>query len=114
VGHRDRGPGRPGTTGEPVAPFEANVAKLFVAEDRGQVRRLQLRHGALHRLAQDVAAHIARLSRVPITYFLSNVANLSADALALLVSGLVLKCQRRVKGYEPAFEGAIRLALTGP
>ena len=29
----------------------------------------------------------------------------------LLISGLVLKCQRRVKGYEPAFEGAIRLAL---
>jgi hypothetical protein len=48
---------------------------------------------------------------VPITYFLSNVSNLSADALALLVSGLVLKCQRRVKGYEPALEGAIRLAL---
>ena len=23
----------------------------------------------------------------------------------------MLKCQRRVKGYEPAFEGAVRLAL---
>jgi hypothetical protein len=62
-------------------------------------------------LAQDVAAHISRLSRVPITYFLSNVSNLGGDALALLISGLVLKCQRRVTGYEPAIEGAARLAL---
>lgn len=100
-------------TNLPIAPFEANVSKLFVAEGDGA------RFGDFNssdmdpyiRLAQDVAAHIARLSRVPITYFLSSVANLSADALALLVSGLVLKCQRRVKGYEPAIEGAVRLAL---
>lgn len=99
--------------GNPVAPFNANVAKLFVSEGN------EARFGDFNAsdmapyiaLAQDVAAHIARLSRVPITYFLSNVANLSADALALLVSGLVLKCQRRVKGYEPALEGAVRLAL---
>lgn len=100
-------------TGKPVAPYEANIAKLFVAEGDGA--RFgdfgSSDMGPYIALAQDVAAHIARLSRVPITYFLSNVANLSADALALLVSGLVLKCQRRVKGYEPAFEGALRLAL---
>jgi hypothetical protein len=100
-------------TNKPVAPFDTNVSKLFVAEDGGA------KFGDFNatdmdpyiKLGQDVAAHIARLSRVPITYFLSNVANLSADALALLVSGLVLKCQRRVKGYEPALEGAVRLAL---
>jgi hypothetical protein len=100
-------------TGKPIAPYEANVAKLFVAE--GHDARFG-DFGASDmdpyiRLAQDVAAHMARLSRVPITYFLNSVSNLSADALALLVSGLVLKCQRRVKGYEPAFEGAVRLAL---
>lgn len=101
------------TTNKPLAPYEAHVAKLMVAEGN------EARFGDFGvtdmkpyiELAQDVAAHIARLSRVPITYFLSNVANLSADALALLVSGLVLKCQRRVKGYEPAIEGAVRLAL---
>lgn len=99
--------------GNPIAPFEANVSKLFVAEGS------EARFGDFNisdmkpyiDLAQDVAAHIARLSRVPITYFLSNVANLSADSLALLVSGLVLKCGRRVKGYEPAIEGAVRLLL---
>jgi hypothetical protein len=96
-----------------VAPFEANVSKLFVSEDH------EARFGDFNvsdmkpyiDLAQEIAAHMARLSRVPITYFLNNVSNLSADALALLISGLVKKCQRRVKGYEPAFEGAVRLAL---
>jgi hypothetical protein len=100
-------------TNLPLAPFDANIAKLFVAEGSdahfGDFNASDM--DPYIRLAQDVAAHIARLSRVPITYFLSNVANLSADALALLVSGLVLKCQRRVKGYEPAFESAVRLAL---
>jgi hypothetical protein len=98
--------------GNPIAPFEANVAKLFVSEGDGKFGDFNVSDMKPYiDLAQDVAAHIARLSRVPITYFLSNVANLSADALALLVSGLVLKCQRRVKGYEPAIEGAVRLML---
>lgn len=105
-------------TGEPVSPFDAHVAKLFVgtpAEGSAE----QARFGDFNatdlsgylRLGQEIAAHIARVSRVPITYFLTDVSNLSADALALLVSGLVRKCQRRVKGYEPAFEGAMRLAF---
>lgn len=98
--------------GTPIAPYEAHVAKLFVAEGDARFGDFNVTDMKPYiDLAHDVAAHIARLSRVPITYFLSNVSNLSADALALLVSGLVLKCQRRVKGYEPAFEGAVRLAL---
>lgn len=98
--------------GKPVSPYEAGVTKLFVADGEAKFGDFNVTDMKPYiDLAQDVAAHIARLSRVPITYFLSNVANLSADALALLVSGLVLKCERRVKGYEPALEGAIRLAL---
>lgn len=101
------------TSKQRLAPFEANISKLFVSEDP------EARFGDFGvsdmkpyiDLAQEIAAHIARLSRVPITYFLNNASNLSADALALLISGLVKKCQRRVKGYEPAFEGAVRLAL---
>jgi hypothetical protein len=100
-------------TNKPVAPYEAHVAKLFVAEGSearfGDFNATDLKPHI--DLAHEVAAHMARLSRVPITYFLSNVSNLSAEALALLISGLVKKCERRVKGYEPAIEGAVRLAL---
>jgi len=99
--------------GNPIAPYDANIAKLFVAESSdvnfGDFNPSDM--DPYIRLAQDVAAHMSRLSRVPITYFLSNISNLGGDALALLISGLVLKCQRRVKGYEPAIEGAVRLAL---
>lgn len=100
-------------TGLPVAPYSASLTSLFVAEDDA------VTFGDFNptdpdgyiKLGQEIAAHISRLSRVPITYFLSNISNLGGDALALLISGLVLKCQRRVIGYEPALEGAIRLAL---
>lgn len=98
--------------GSPIAPFEANISKLFVAEGDGHFGNFDVTDMAPYiNLGQDAAAHIARLSRVPITYFLSNVSNLGGDALALLISGLVRKCQRRVTGYEPAIEGAARLAL---
>jgi hypothetical protein len=100
-------------TGQPIAPYEANIAKLFVAEGAdarfGDFNATDLKPHL--DLAREIAGHMARISRLPITYFLTDVANLSADALALLVSGLVKKCQRRVKGYEPAFEGAVRLAF---
>lgn len=100
-------------TGLPVAPYSASLTSLFVAEKNdvtfGDFNPTD--PSGYIALGQEIAAHISRLSRVPITYFLSNVSNLGGDALALLISGLVLKCQRRVNGYEPAFEGAIRLAL---
>lgn len=100
-------------TGNPVAPYEAHIAKLFVSEGEGarfgDFGASDL--GPHIEFAREIAAHMSRLSRVPITYFLSNISNLGGDALALLISGLVLKCQRRVKGYEPGLEGASRLAL---
>lgn len=107
-------------TGVPVSPFDAHVAKLFVgAPPPGKEGVVEPKFGDFNAtdlsgyisLGREIAAHMARVSRVPITYFLTDVSNLSADALALLVSGLVKKCQRRVKGYEPALEGAMRLAF---
>lgn len=100
-------------TGDQVAPYSASLTSLFVAESD------DVTFGDFNptdptgyiKLGQEIAAHMSRLSRVPITYFLSNISNLGGDALALLISGLVLKCQRRVVGYDPALEGAIRLAL---
>ncbi len=100
-------------TGKPVAPFSASVANLFVADGQdakfGDFNPTDL-SGYLN-LGREISTHIARISRVPVTYFLTDVANLSAEALALLVSGLVQKCRRRVRGYEPALEGAMRLAF---
>lgn len=100
-------------TNQPIPPFEAHIAKLFVSEGSdarfGDFGASDLSPHI--ELAREIAGHMARLSRVPITYFLSNISNLSGDALALLISGLVLKCQRRVKGYEPALEGVAALAL---
>jgi hypothetical protein len=100
-------------TGVPVAPFDASAANMFVAEGDGA------RFGDFNAtdlspyisLAREIAGHMARISRLPATYFLTEVSNVGAETLALIVGGLVAKCQRRVKGYEPGLEGAMRLAF---
>lgn len=100
-------------TGQPIAPYEAHVTKLMVAEGEGA------RFGDFNAtdlkphldLAREIAGHMARISRLPATYFLTEVSNVGAETLALIVGGLVAKCKRRVKGYEPGLEGAIRLAF---
>jgi hypothetical protein len=100
-------------TGQPVAPYEAHIAKLFVSEDAdarfGDFNASDLKPHL--DLAREIAGHMARISRLPATYFLTDVSNVGAETLALIVGGLVAKCQRRVKGYEPGFEGAMRLAF---
>jgi hypothetical protein len=100
-------------TGQPIAPYEAHIAKLFVAEGEGA------RFGDFNAtdlkphldLAREIAGHMARISRLPATYFMTEVSNVGAETLALIVGGLVAKCRRRVKGYEPGLEGAMRLAF---
>ncbi|WP_081790468.1 phage portal protein [Nocardioides sp. URHA0032] len=100
-------------TGEPIAPYAANIASLFVAEGAdakfGDFNATDLKPHL--DLAREIAGHMARISRLPATYFLTDVSNVGAETLALIVGGLVAKCQRRVKGYEPGLEGAIRLAF---
>jgi hypothetical protein len=100
-------------TGEPIAPYEAHIAKLFVAEGTdakfGDFNATDLKPHL--DLAREIAGHMARISRLPATYFLTEVSNVGAETLALIVGGLVAKCRRRVKGYEPGLEGAMRLAF---
>lgn len=100
-------------SGKPIAPYEAHIAKLFVAEGPdakfGDFNATDLKPHL--DLAREIAGHMARISRLPATYFLTEVSNVGAETLALIVGGLVAKCQRRVKGYEPGFEGAMRLAF---
>lgn len=100
-------------TGAPIAPYEAHIAKLFVAEGSearfGDFNATDLKPHL--DLAREIAGHMARISRLPATYFLTEVSNVGAETLALIVGGLVAKCRRRVKGYEPGLEGAMRLAF---
>jgi hypothetical protein len=100
-------------TGQPIAPYEAHIAKLFVAEGAeakfGDFNATDLKPHL--DLAREIAGHMARISRLPATYFLTEVSNVGAETLALIVGGLVAKCKRRVKGYEPGLEGAMRLAF---
>lgn len=100
-------------TGVPVAPFDANVANMFIAEGDGahfgDFGSTDL--SPYINLAREIAGHMARISRLPATYFLTEVSNVGAETLALIVGGLVSKCQRRVKGYEPGLEAAMRLAF---
>lgn len=105
--------------GKPVSPYSASVTKLWIAASDPDNPTAEPRFGTFDAtpldgyitLGQEIAAHVSRLSGVPITYFLSNISNLGGDALALLVSRLVTKCERRVIGYEPAFAGATRLSM---
>lgn len=100
-------------TGQPIAPYEAHVAKLLVAEGPdakfGDFNATDLKPHL--ELAREIAGHMARISRLPATYFMTEVSNVGAETLALIVGGLVSKCKRRVKGYEPGLEGAMRLAF---
>lgn len=100
-------------TGLPLAPYEAHIAKLFVAEGAeakfGDFNATDLKPHL--DLAREIAGHMARISRLPATYFMTEVSNVGAETLALIVGGLVAKCKRRVKGYEPGLEGAMRLAF---
>lgn len=100
-------------TGQPIRPYSAHVAELMVAEGEhakfGDFNATDLKPHL--DLAREIAGHMARISRLPATYFLTEVSNVGAETLALIVGGLVAKCRRRVKGYEPGIEGAMRLAL---
>lgn len=104
-------------TGKPVSPFDANVAKMFIANPPpgaaeparfGDFGATDL-SGYLD-LGREIALHIGRLQRIPTTYFMKPE-NLAAETVALMVSSLIKKCERRVKGYEPGIEAAMRCAF---
>lgn len=106
------------SAGNPVSPFDASVSKLFVGEPPQDATGVPVQFGNFDAtdlsgyldLGREIALHIARISRLPVTYFMKPE-NLAAETVALMVSALIKKCQRRVKGYEPAFEDAMRCAF---
>jgi hypothetical protein len=99
------------STGAPVTPYEAHVAKLFVGEEGAQFGDFNPTDlsGYLD-LGRSIAEHMCRIAFIPASYVL-NVNNMGAEMLALHVAGLIAKCKHRTLGYEPGFEGAMRLAF---
>lgn len=106
-------------TGQRVSPFNVNVAKMLVGTPpAGKEGIVEPKFGDFNatdlsgylELGREIALHVARIGRIPTPYFLP-FQNVSAEALALAVSGLVNKCRQRVLGYEPALEGAVRFAF---
>lgn len=105
-------------TGEPV-PFDINVLKMLIgippegASEPAKFGNFDATDlDGYIALCQEKAAHMMRIGRIPLPYIQSGtVSNIGEPTLVLLVSALVNKCKRRVKGYEPAFEGAMRLAF---
>lgn len=104
-------------TGLPLSPFDANVAKMFIGTPTknaaegprfGDFGATDL-SGYLD-WQREIALHISRIARLPVTYFMKPE-NLAAETVALMVSALIKKCQRRVLFYEPAIEGAVRCAF---
>ena len=105
-------PRDPGT-GLPVEPFDVAVNRILIAEDPesrfGDFNATDL--DPYINLFESTVRHMAAVSRTPASYLLGQLANLSAEALAAAEAGLVKKAARRAKGYESAFEGAMRLAF---
>jgi hypothetical protein len=104
-------------TGEPQSPFNANVAKMFIGTP-AQNSTEPARFGNFDATdlsgylewMREISLHISRVSRLPVTYFMKPE-NLAAETVALMVSALIKKCERRVKFYEPGIEDAMRCAF---
>lgn len=98
--------------GNPKAPFQAAVDRLWVAEDPdtkfGEFSETSL-SGYLSS-AEATIRHIATVSQTPPHHLLGQLINLSADALAAAESGLQRKIAERRSSFGEAHEQTLRLA----
>jgi hypothetical protein len=97
-------------TGKPTAPVNVASNRLLAAEDEnarfGTFDATQL-SPYLEMYAERVK-HMASVTRTPPVMILGSMINLSAEALALSVNGLVQKVKRKMRHYEQPFEDALR------
>ena len=98
--------------GNPKAPFEANVDKLWVAEDAdtkfGEFGQTDL--GGYLASAEAEVKHIATISQTPPHNLLGQMANLSADALNAARDGLNSKVAEVKSVLGESHEQTMRLA----
>lgn len=100
-------------TGQPVAPFQAAVDRVWVTENPearfGEFGQTDL-SGYLGAVESDVV-HLAAITRTPPHYLLGKMANVSGDALKAAETGLVAKVRRRMKFLGESWEEVMRLML---
>lgn len=99
--------------GNPRAPFEAAVDRLWMAEDP-EVRFGEFSATDLGPYIAAVEADInamAAISRTPPHYLLGAMVNISGDALKAAESGLSSKAHSRARQFGESWEKVIRLAF---
>lgn len=99
--------------GDPVEPFDVAVNRALISESSearfGDFNATDLK--PYIDLYESTVKHMAAVSQTPVSVLLGTPSNVSAEALALSITGLVNKVKRRAKHYEQAFESAMRLAF---
>lgn len=101
-------------TGKAVEPFDVAVNRLLVSENAesrfGDFNATDLK--PYIELYESRVKHMAAVSRTPVAMLLGGMVNISAEALALSVAGLVQKVKRKTRYIEQPFESALRACFT--
>jgi hypothetical protein len=101
-------------TGQAIEPFDVAVNRILINESDepgarfGDFNATDLK--PYIELYESRVKHMAAVSQTPVSTF-GIVPNVSAEALALSITGLVNKVARRAKHFEQPFEAALRLAF---
>jgi len=101
------------TTGQAVEPFDVAVNRMLVSENES-ARFGDFEATALNpyiELYESRVKHMAAVSRTPVAMLLGGMVNVSAEALALSVAGLVQKVKRKARYMDQAPEAALRAAF---
>ena len=99
--------------GRAVEPFNVAVNRILISESEGakfgdfNATDLQ----PYIALYESTVKHMAAVSQTPVSVLLGTPSNVSAEALALSITGLVNKVRRRMTHFEQPFEGALRCAF---
>jgi len=100
-------------TGQAIEPFDVAVNRMLVSENEnakfGDFEATAL--DPYIALYESRVKHMAAVSRTPVAMLLGGMVNVSAEALALSVAGLVQKVKRKTRYMDQAPEAALRAAF---
>jgi hypothetical protein len=100
-------------TGQAVEPFDVAVNRMLISENEN-AKFGDFEATALNpyiELYESRVKHMAAVSRTPVAMLLGGMVNVSAEALALSVAGLVQKVKRKTRYMDQAPEAALRAAF---